>query len=48
MGNIIYSLSETKEIRELQIKNLKVNVLENILIEVNSEGKALIKKTLTL
>ena len=43
---------KTKEIidtiRELQIKNVKVNVLGNTLIEVDSEGKALIKKTLTL
>ena len=43
---------KTKEIidtiRKLQIKNVKVNVLENTLIEVNSEGKVLMKKTLTL
>lgn len=43
---------KTKEIidtiRKFQIKNLKVNVLGNTLIEVDSEGKALIKKTLTL
>lgn len=43
---------KTKEIidtiRELQIKNVKVNVLGNTLIEVDSEGKALIKKALTL
>ncbi len=43
---------KTKEIidtiRKFQIKNLKVNVLGNTLIEVDSEGKALLKKTLTL
>jgi len=31
-------------IRERQIKNVKVNVLGNSAIEVDSEGKALIKK----
>lgn len=43
---------KTKEIidtiRKLQIKNVKVNVLGKSVIEVDSEGKAQLKKTLTL